>query len=120
ESAENPGGSCTASAASTNKAAVDCYQHAGRFLYPGSGAGQLTQSFQTYTYCFDRDLYPLSLPSNLTPDQRAAIGTNMLKIQFQFGQGKDYSVAAQDSMYPEFTKGLPFDVWLDDVTFFSG
>jgi endo-1,4-beta-D-glucanase Y len=120
ESSENPGGTCTPSAASTNKAAVDCYQHAGRFMYPGTGAGQLTQSFQTFTYCFDRDLYPLSLPSNLTPEQRAAIGTNMLKVQFQFGQGHDYSGGYTESDYPEFAKGLPFDVWLDDVSFITG
>jgi endo-1,4-beta-D-glucanase Y len=120
ESSENPGGTCMPSAASTNKAAVDCYQHAGRFMYPGSGAGQLTQTFQTFTYCFDRDLYPLSLPSNLTPEQRAAIGTNMLKVQFQFGQGHDYSGGYTESDYPEFAKGLPFDVWLDDVSFISG
>jgi hypothetical protein len=121
ESADNPGGTCMPTTASTNKAAIDCYQHAGKFLYPGSGANQLTSSFQPYTFCFDRDLYPLSLPSNLTTEQRANIGTNILKIQFQFGLGKDYSGSyPSEGKYPEFTKGLAFDFWIDDVEFITG
>jgi hypothetical protein len=114
ESKDNAGGQCTATTATANKAAIDCYQHAGRFL-------PLTTTFQEYTYCFDRDLYPLSLPSNLTTDQRNSIGTNILKIQFQFNSGKDYSGSyPSNGEYPAFAKGLPFDVWLDDVTFISG
>jgi endo-1,4-beta-D-glucanase Y len=121
ESSENPGGTCMPTTASTNKAAIDCYQHAGKFLYPGSGANQLTTTFQPYTFCFDRDLYPLSLPSNLTTEQRANIGTNILKIQFQFGLGKDYSGSyPAEGKYPEFTKGLAFDFWIDDVEFITG
>jgi hypothetical protein len=27
---------------------------------------ELTTEWKEFTYCFDRDLYPLSLPSNLT------------------------------------------------------
>ncbi len=119
ESKDNPGGQCTPSAATANKAAAECYQHAGKFLAPGSGEQDLTQSWKTYTFCFDRDLYPLSLPSNLTNEQRNNIGTNMLKVQFQFNQGKDYS-GAYTSTYPDFQKSLPFDFWVDDVTFVSG
>jgi endoglucanase len=121
EDKSNPGGQCdtTTLAATTTKAARDCYQHVGKFLPPGTGAGQLTQSWQTYTYCFDRDLYPLSLPSNLTTDQRNNIATNMLKVQFQFNNGKDYS-GAYTTMYPKFQPQLAFDFWLDDVTFFTG
>jgi endo-1,4-beta-D-glucanase Y len=121
ESKDNSGGQCTPTTATANKAAIDCYQHAGRFLPPGSGPGQLTQTFQEFTYCFDRDLYPLSLPSNLTTDQRNGIASNMLKIQFQFNSGKDYSGSyPANGEYPDFAKGLPFDVWLDDVTLISG
>lgn len=121
ESSENPGGQCTPKAATTTKAATDCYQHAGRFISPGTGAGQLTSSFQTFTYCFDRDLYPLSLPSNLTTEQRNNIGSNMLKVQFQFNQGKDYSGAyPANADYPAFAKSLPFDFWVDDVEFITG
>jgi len=121
EDKANPGGQCVETAASTNKAALPCYQHPGRFLYPGSGPTQLTQSFQTYTFCFDRDLYPLSLPSIMTPEQRANVATSMLKVQFQFGNGKDYSGGyPAEGKYPEFTKGLPFDFWIDDVKFVTG
>jgi endo-1,4-beta-D-glucanase Y len=121
ESSENPGGQCTATTATANKAAIDCYQHAGRFLPIGSGAGQLTQTFQEFTYCFDRDLYPLSLPSNLTTEQRNNIGTNMLKVQFQFNVGKDYSGSyPSNAEYPEFSPALPFDFWIDDVSLISG
>ena len=121
ESSENPGGQCATKAATTNKAELGCYQHAGRFMPVGSGAGQLNQQFQTFTYCFDRDLYPLSLPSNLTTEQRNSIATNMLKVQFQFNVGKDYSGGyPQNGEYPDFQKSLPFDFWIDDVSFISG
>jgi endo-1,4-beta-D-glucanase Y len=120
ESKDNAGGQCTPTTATAEKAAVDCYQHAGRFMPPGSGAGQLTSTFQTFTYCFDRDLYPLSLPSNLTPEQRASIGTNMLKVQFQFNAGKDYSGGYTESDYPAFAKSLPFDFWIDQIEFITG
>jgi hypothetical protein len=121
EDKSNPGGQCdtTTLAATTTKAARDCYQHAGKFLPPGSGENQLTSSWQTYTFCFDRDLYPLSLPSNLTTDQRNSIGTNILKIQFQFNNGKDYS-GGYATTYPKFQPQLAFDFWVDDVAFFSG
>jgi hypothetical protein len=121
ENTANPGGQCTPRAATTTKAAVDCYQHAGRFLPPGSGAQDLTQTWKTFTYCFDRDLYPLSLPSNLTTEQRNNIATSMLKVQFQFNQGKDYSGGyPANAMYPAFAKTLPFDFWVDDITFLTG
>jgi hypothetical protein len=121
ESAENPGGQCTPRAATTTKAAADCYQHAGRFLPVGAGEGELSTTFKTFTYCFDRDLYPLSLPSNLTTEQRNNIGTNMLKVQFQFNMGKDYSGGyPANGMYTAFAKTLPFDFWIDDVSFITG
>jgi len=122
ESADNPGGKCTPAAKSTNKAAMDCYQHLGRFIPPGTGDGQLGSSFKTYTYCFDRDLYPLSLPSNVSNAQRDATAANLLKLQFQFNQARDYSGAmpAAGVTYPAFQMGLPFDIWVDDVEFITG
>lgn len=119
ESKDNPGGQCATVMATDNKAGLECYQHAGRFLAPGAGDGELGTSWKTFNFCFDRDLYPLSLPSNLNTEQRNNIGSNLLKVQFQFNQGKDYS-GAYTADYPAFAKSLPFDLWLDDVTFFSG
>lgn len=119
EAAVNPGGTCMPTVATPEKAATACYQHVGRFLPPGAGAGELTQTWQTYNFCFDRDLYPLSLPSNLTNEQRDNIASSMLKVQFQFNQGKDYS-GPYTTMYPAFPKSLPFDFWLDDVSLFTG
>jgi endo-1,4-beta-D-glucanase Y len=119
ESKDNPGGQCTPTTSSANKAPIDCYQHPGKFLPPGSGDGQLGTDWKTFTYCFDRDLYPVSLPSNMTNDQRDTVGANLLKLQFQFNQGKDYSVP-YTTTWPDFDKKLPFDFWLDDVTFFTG
>ncbi|HEX2670993.1 MAG TPA: glycosyl hydrolase family 8, partial [Polyangiaceae bacterium] len=120
EAKENPGGACTANAATTEKAARGCYQHVGEFISPGTGDNQLGSSFKTFTFCFDRDLYPLSLPSNLTNAQREATAKNLLKLQFQFNQGKDYSGSYQKAGYPPFAKGLAFDIWVDDVEFITG
>jgi len=120
EDKANPGGACTAVAASTNKAALGCYQHIGKFISPGTAEGQIGTAYKTFTYCFDRDLYPLSLPSNLSNAQRDAVPANMLKLQFQFNQGKDYSGAYQKAGYPPFQVGLPFDLWVDDVEFITG
>ncbi len=119
ENSENPGGLCMPTAATDEKAATDCYQHVGKFLPPGAGKYQLSQDWKTFDFCFDRDLYPLSLPSNLTNDQRENVARNMLKVQFQFNQGKDYS-GQYSPEFPAFAKSLPFDFWLDDVEFFSG
>lgn len=121
ENSANPGGQCMPRAATTTKAATDCYQHAGRFLPPGQGAYEITTSWKTFTYCFDRDLYPLSLPSNLTTEQRNNIASSMLKVQFQFNQGKDYSGSyPSNAMWPAFAKTLPFDFYLDDIQFVTG
>ena len=123
EDKANPGGKCVATADSTTKAGLPCYQHIGKFIAPGSGDGQLGSAFKTFTYCFDRDLYPLSLPSNLTNAQRDTTAANLLKLQFQFNQGKDYSgpaPAAGSSGYPSFQLTLPFDIWVDDVEFVTG
>jgi endo-1,4-beta-D-glucanase Y len=98
---------------------VACYQHMGKFLPMGSGSGQLGASWQTFTYCFDRDLYPLSLPSYLTNAERTNAGAAMLKVQFQFNNGKNYS-GAYTAMWPKFSSSLPFDLWLDDIELVKG
>ena len=121
EDIANPPGACKVGAKTTEKAERPCYQHLGKFLPPGTGADQLTTTFKSYTFCFDRDLYPLSLPSNLKPADRDATAANLLKLQFQFNQGKDYSnYPAKGAQYPLFAKSLPFDFWVDDVEFITG
>ncbi|HET7542803.1 MAG TPA: glycosyl hydrolase family 8 [Polyangiaceae bacterium] len=120
ESADNPGGTCKTLAKTTEKAERGCYQHVGEFISPGSADNQLGSSYKTFTFCFDRDLYPLSLPSNLTNAQRDSTPANLLKLQFQFNQGKDYSGSYQKAGYPPFGKGLAFDFWVDDVEFIKG
>jgi endo-1,4-beta-D-glucanase Y len=120
EDSSNPGGACKTLAKTTEKAERGCYQHVGEFISPGTGANQLTSSFKTFTFCFDKDLYPLSLPSNLSNAQRDATAANLLKLQFQFNQGKDYSGSYQKAGYPPFGKGLAFDFWVDDVEFVTG
>ena len=81
-----------------------------------------TTEWQELSFCFDRDLYPLSLPSNLTNEQRDSIATNILKIQFQFNQAKDWSLASYpaEGDYPELDKTLAFDFWVDDLQLFTG
>lgn len=121
ENEANPGGQCRPTDATDNMAATDCYQHVGKFLYRGTGANDIGTEWKTFSFCFDRDLFPLSLPSNLTTEQRNNIATSILKIQFQPNQGKDYSGPyPADGDYPAFGKQLPFDIWLDDISFFSG
>jgi len=120
EDSANPGGACKTAAKTTEKAERGCYQHLGRFISPGSADGQLGSSFKTYTFCFDRDLYPLSLPSNVSNMQRDATAQNLLKLQFQFNQGKDYSGAYAKNGYPPFGKGLAFDFWVDDIELIKG
>ena len=110
-------------------AARDCYQHLGRFLHvvPGYDKSpyqdnELSTSWKTFNYCFDSDLYPLSLPSNLTNPERNALASRILKIQFQFNQGKDWYVSSYpaEGEYTDLAKTLPFDFWLDDLEFFDG
>jgi len=122
EDAANPGGKCKETAVSTTKAALPCYQHVGKFIPPGTGDGQLGSAYKTFTYCFDHDLYPLSLPSNLSNAQRDTTAANLLKLQFQFNQSRDYSGAIPQTgaNYPPFAMSLPFDIWVDDVEFVTG
>lgn len=120
------GGTCDAATlgATTEKAARDCYQHLGRFLQVESGIdaeNELTTEWKEFTYCFDRDLYPLSLPSNLTNQQRNQLPSKILKLQFQFNKGKDwYRGFVAESNYQDMAANLAFDFWINDLEFIEG
>lgn len=101
EGSENPGGQCSGDG---------CYNHVGRFLHQEN---ELTTDWQTYTLCFDRDLYPQFLPSNLTTAQRRQVASNVLKMQFVFNAAKNLSQNA--TPVPEYAKTEPFDLWVDDI-----
>ena len=114
------GGACAGKTTATpEKAAVDCYQHLGRYLQDDYA---LTTEWKEVTFCFDRDLYPLSLPTTITNAQRETVAANMLKVQFQFNQANDWTVATYptEGKYLPVNKTAPFDLWIDDVSFFTG
>jgi endo-1,4-beta-D-glucanase Y len=114
------GGMCAGKTTATpEKAAVDCYQHLGRYLQDDYA---LTTEWKDVTFCFDRDLYPLSLPTTITNAQREAVAANMLKVQFQFNQANDWTVSSYptEGKYTPVNKTAPFDLWIDDVSFFTG
>ena len=114
------GGTCTDGTSSANKAALPCYQHVGRYLQDDYALS--SSQWTDVTFCFDRDLYPLSLPSNLSNAQRDSIAANMLKVQFQFNQAKDWTVSSYPAqgIYTAINKTTPFDFWIDDISFFTG
>jgi len=117
---KDSGGMCAGKTTSTpEKAAVDCYQHLGRYLQDDYA---LTTEWKDITFCFDRDLYPLSLPTTVTNAQRESVAANMLKVQFQFNQANDWTVSAYptDGKYTAVNKTAPFDLWVDDISFFTG
>jgi endo-1,4-beta-D-glucanase Y len=114
------GGMCAGkTTASPEKAAVDCYQHLGRYLQDDYA---LTTEWKDITFCFDRDLYPLSLPTTITNAQRESVAANMLKVQFQFNQANDWTVSnyPAEGKFTPVNKTAPFDLWIDDISFFTG
>ncbi len=114
------GGTCTDGTSTANKAALPCYQHVGRYLQEDYALS--SSQWTDITFCFDRDLYPLSLPSNLSNTQRDTIAANMLKVQFQFNQANDWTVSTYPAKgaYTAINKTTPFDFWIDDISFFTG
>ena len=104
EGSTNFGGQCTGQG---------CYNHPGRFLHQENA---LTNEWKTFTFCFDRDLYPQFAPTaedtagRLTLEQRRQIASNILKIQFLPNKAKD----EQNTEYP---LSSPFDFWVDDIEF---
>lgn len=85
-----------------------CWNHLGHFLLDDE---QLTTQWQTYTFCFDRDLYPMFLPSHVTVDERNTVSQQLLKFQFQFNQSFDPATAMQVA------KTGSFDFYIDDIRF---
>jgi len=112
-------GTCTDITSTTEKGARPCYQHMGRFLHEDFA---LSTTWKEIALCFDRDLYPLSLPSNLSNAQREAIGSNIMKIQFQFNQAKDWNVSSYPAQgkFVDIPTTEAFDFWVDDIQFISG
>jgi endo-1,4-beta-D-glucanase Y len=122
EGVANPGGSCADAAATVNTAALPCFQHPGKYLSVIPADNDLTSTWKTFTYCFDRDLYPQSLPSNMTNAQRDSVGSNILKVQFAFNAGNDYSLTTYPAMgaYPAIAKTSKFDFWVDQIELTTG
>jgi hypothetical protein len=122
EGMANPGGSCVDVPATANTAALPCFQHPGKYLSVLPADAELTSAWKTFSYCFDRDLYPQSLPSNLTNAQRDSVANNILKVQFAFNAGNDYSLTTYPAMgaYPPIAKTSKFDFWVDQLEFFTG
>lgn len=91
----------------------DCSNHLGRFL---RDEDVVTGDWREFAFCFDRDLYPLEVPSGLTDEQRRRVAEHLLEVQFQFNRSRRLpetpSAAAQ---YPEEPADASFDFWVDDV-----
>ncbi len=85
-----------------------CWNHLGQFLIDDE---ELTNEWKTFTFCFDRDFYPMFLPSGVTTEQRRQISSNLLKLQFQFNQS---FVPATGMLV---ARAAAFDFYLDDVKF---
>lgn len=82
-----------------------CWNHLGHFLIDDEA---LTDQWKTFSFCFDRDFYPLFLPSGATTEQRRQVAANLLKLQFQFNQS-----FTPDGMLV--ARAAAFDFHLDDV-----
>lgn len=85
-----------------------CWNHLGQFLIDDEA---LTTQWQTFTFCFDRDLYPMFLPSHATVEERNTVSSQLLKFQFQFNQSFDAATAEQVPL------SASFDFYLDDIKF---
>lgn len=83
-----------------------CWNHMGHFLIDDEA---LTTSWKTFTLCFDRDLYPMWLPTHLTVEQRNNIGKGLMNLNFQFNQGYDQQTAT------DHPRSGSFDFYVDDV-----
>lgn len=107
------GGDCV-----DNGSVVACYNHLGRFLIQEY---ELTTDWKEFTFCFDRDLYPLFVPIHLSVDQRRTVAQNVLKLQFQFNKAKNLSAQPDPNTneLPEYAANLSFDFWLDDIEFIT-
>jgi hypothetical protein len=101
-----------------------CYNHMGKFFWtdtdnPGLSMPMST-TWKTYTFCFDKDLFPKWLPSNLSAEQRRNLAKNFLKFQVDFNKSLDVANNAIDTSEAKLHAiGDAFDLWLDDVEFIS-
>ena len=81
---------------------------------PPSGKTSPSASIAISTRCPCRPRSPM----------RSAIPwrANMLKVQFQFNQANDWTVSSYptEGKYTPVNKTAPFDLWIDDVSFFTG
>lgn len=101
-----------------------CYNHMGKFFWtdtdnPGLSM-PMSSTWKTYTFCFDRDLFPKWLPSNLSAEQRRNLAKNFLKFQVDFNKSLDVANNAIDTSEAKLHAiGDAFDLWLDDVEFIT-
>jgi hypothetical protein len=101
-----------------------CYNHMGKFFWtdadnPGLSM-PMSSTWKTYTFCFDRDLFPKWLPSNLSAEQRRNLAKNFLKFQVDFNKSLDVANNAIDTEDAKLHNiSDPFDLWLDDVEFIT-
>lgn len=101
-----------------------CYNHMGKFFWTDSDnpglSMPMSSTWKTYTFCFDRDLFPKWLPSNLSAEQRRTLAKNFLKLQVDFNKSLDVANNAIDTKEAKLHNiGDAFDLWLDDVEFIS-
>jgi hypothetical protein len=85
-----------------------CWNHLGHFLQDDEA---LTTQWQTFTFCFDRDLYPMFLPSHVSLEDRNSVSSQLLKFQLQFNQSFDPATAEQVPLSGS------FDFYIDDIKF---
>ncbi|HLV66884.1 MAG TPA: glycosyl hydrolase family 8, partial [Polyangiaceae bacterium] len=107
---EDSGGTCV----DNENLDVRCYNHMGRFL---TNDYELTSEWKTFTFCFDRDYYPLFVPAHPSNEERRSLATNVLKIQFQFNKHKEIPNDTSGEALPDPPADPSFDFWLDDVEF---
>ena len=101
-----------------------CFNHMGRFFWTDSDnpglSMPMSSSWKAYTFCFDKDLFPKWLPSNLSAEQRRNLSKNFLKFQVDFNKSLD---VANNTINTKEAKlhaiGDAFDLWLDDVEFIT-
>jgi hypothetical protein len=101
-----------------------CYNHMGKFFWTDSDnpglSMPMSSTWKTYTFCFDRDLFPKWLPSNLSAEQRRNLAKNFLKFQVDFNKSLDVANNAIDTENAKLHNiGDAFDLWLDDVEFIT-
>jgi endo-1,4-beta-D-glucanase Y len=90
-----------------------CWNHLGHFLIDDE---ELGTDWKTFTFYFDRDLYPMWLPNGVSTENRRKVGSNLLKIQFQFNQSFDPTTDPVEQV----SMDSSFDFYVDDIHFVKG